>query len=164
MFYTQPEDLGDLIDHLSRDQGASRGRIDLLPPRTITPMDENAILKEQFADASSPPSAINRRAAPPPPLNLSSPGRTPDADTGGSGETYSLAAQLSPNRHVALRADGAPGTQPSPSAASFASSVSGAPTRSVEDRLQALLDKLQASGAGVGSGAGSARRDRTMDV
>lgn len=149
MFYTQPEDLGDLIDHLSRDQGASRGRIDLLPPRTITPMDENAILKEQFADASSP----HRRAAPPPPLELSSPGGTRDADTGGSDETYSLAAQLSPKRHVALRADGAPGTQASPSAASFASSVSGAPNRSVEDRLQALLDKLQASGAGVGFGA-----------
>lgn len=163
MFYTQPEHLGDLIDHLSRDQGASRGRIGLLPPRTITSMDENAILKEQFADASSPASVGGRRAAPPPPLNLSSPGRTREDDTSRN-DSYSLAAQFSPKRHGALRSHEVQGIQPSPSAASFASSASGAPNRSVEDRLQALLDKLQASGAGVGAAGRSAPGDSALGV
>lgn len=163
MFYTQPEDLGDLIDHLSRDQGTSRGRIDLLPPRTITSIDENAILKEQFADASSPPSVVGRRAGPPPPLNLSSPVQTKEGDIGRDG-SYSLAAQLSPKRHAGVRGDCTQGIQPSPSAASFASSTSGAPNRSVEDRLQALLDKLQASGAGVGSGTRTVRGDGAVGV
>ncbi len=147
MFYTQPEHLGDLIDHLSRDQGASRGRIGLLPPRTMNSMDENAILKEQFADASSPASVVGRRAGPPLPPNLSSTGRFPRDDTSGEG-SYSLVRSLVPSVTVHCGVMKCRVARPVRPQQALLARPAARRTGSVEDRLQALLDKLSSERSG----------------
>lgn len=152
VFFTSSADVADLIDHLSRDLGTSKGRIDILPssPRaegftsssspfpysvaqsaegsTASVSNGNAALGVgQFDNAPSP------RKGPPPPINLSKPGAAP-------------AAGFSPKRQMFVRQQfHAAQSNTSPSAASFASSASAG--RTVEERLQALLDRLNDSGA-----------------
>lgn len=132
VYYTSSTDIGDLIDHLSSDLDASRGRIDILPrtsDRAPSPTDRSSLepAAGQFEDAPSP-----RR---PPPIRFPRPfGQdevTPQRQlfTGtGSGRAANM------------------GMESSPSAPSFASSGSGMPGRTVEERLQALLDRLRESG------------------
>jgi hypothetical protein len=154
VFFTSSADVADLIDHLSRDLGTSKGRIDILPsspraegftsssspfPYSVAQSAEGsgstasvsnghaALGVGQFDDAPSP------RRGPPPPINLSKPGAAP-------------AAGFSPKRQMFVRQQfHAAQSNTSPSAASFASSASAG--RTVEERLQALLDRLNDSGA-----------------
>ena len=136
VFFTSSEDIGDLIDHLSSDLDASRGRIDILPHMVERPASPEAGLSRgiaagQFEDAPSP-----RR--PPPNVALRSLGHAEGLPR------RQLFAQQPAGSGSDSAAFIAPGV--SPSAASFASSGSGIPGRSVEDRLQALLDRLKESG------------------
>ncbi|KAK4684811.1 hypothetical protein P7C73_g5353, partial [Tremellales sp. Uapishka_1] len=125
VFFTSATDVADLIDHLSRDiDGSSKGRIDF---GDLSPPLENPA----FEDAPSP------RKNPPPPISVQ-----PQASS------YIPAAGFSPKRQAFMRNQK---QSNSPTAHSFASASSGA-GRSVEDRLQALLDRLQEGGTGVGVG------------
>ena len=140
-----------MIDQLSRDPGGNKGRIDFLPPspdpttatfspKTSTPPPPPSAIPGQFEDAPSP------RKSPPTPISVS---RTQNIPAGG----------FSPKRHHVVRQGygrkpsgdllGSGGVTISPSAASFASSHSGGggSGKPVEDRLQALMDRLVSSGA-----------------
>ncbi len=138
VYYTSSADVADLIDHLSRDLHASRGRIDILPtsppaqcpslPHSFSKSTPDTLSPEsQFEDAPSP------RRMPPIPIFAPKPSATVPA------------AGFSPKRQLHIRQ----GLSSSPGGVSFASSGSGQGGRSVEDRLQALLDRLQEGGPGV---------------
>lgn len=120
LYFTSPTDIGDLIDQLSRDPTGTKGRIDVHQP--LTPP---SAAPGQFEDAPSP------RKAPPAPATMFRPNNVP-------------AGGFSPKRQKIIR-QGFTGHAASPSAASFASSHSGG--KPVEDRLQALMDRLVNSGA-----------------
>lgn len=152
VYYTSSADVSDLIDQLSADvTGAARGRIDIRPHayqdtndtedlHTPSAARAHDFDPAQFADAPSPfhhprspqvktsPEAHARYAA-------GMGGLSPqDAYTHGSGLGGGVGAS----------------DVDSPSAASFGSDVSGANERSVEERLQALMDRLKAAPGGVG--------------
>lgn len=128
MFFTSSADVADLIDQLSMDHaGATRGRIDIRP--TATGQMELA----QLPEAMSP--------------------RSTDIHSNFSHE-YTESQPMSPispgGRQVGPR------HAKSPSAGSFLSDQSG-PERTVEDRLQALMDRLKAAPGGVSSGGRGGR-------
>ena len=135
MYFTSSADVADLIDHLSSDLNASRGRIDILP----TPRSPRTPLVSSSDTVH--PSPSSRKPAPPP---ITSPRLTAGVPASG----------FSPKRQMFVRqgfgsSGGSIHPNTSPSAASFASSSSGQQGKTVEDRLQALLDRLQ-DGAAVG--------------
>ncbi|KAL1412494.1 hypothetical protein Q8F55_000239 [Vanrija albida] len=146
VYYTYSADVADLIDQLSSDQfaGAARGRIDIRP--SGLPSDNRAGIgaggagfdPAQFADAPSPiPPVTNSRQ----PI-VSSP-LTPNKGRFFGSEAH--------NRfNAGLSGAAGPADVQSPSAASFhSSSESGRPERSVEDRLQALMDRLRSAPGGI---------------
>lgn len=145
VYYTYSADVADLIDQLSSEQfaGAARGRIDIHP--STTPNANRAGIGAggasfepgQFADAPSPIPPVTGSRQP----VVSSP-LTPN-----KGRFFGAEAH---NRFNAGLTGGAPTDVQSPSAASFHSSnESGAPERSVEDRLQALMDRLRSAPGGI---------------
>ena len=133
MFYTSSADVADLIDHLSRDLDTSRGRIDIRsnpataqpPPVPYSASDQGTTKiqtpNNQFEDVPSPQRGALAPMYPPKP-SASVP-----------------AAGFSPRRQLFVRQ----GLSTSPGGANVASSGSGQVLRSVEDRLQALLDRSQ---------------------
>ena len=141
MYLTSSADVADLIDHLSRDLEASRGRIDIHPPSTQS--------------SHSPPFQYGSTNGHSPHAGdvSSTYGQFEDAPSPHRGQTAPSFAQhrvggivgsgqLPPNVQQKL----SNGVQGSPSAASFTSSTSGFPGRSVEERLQSLLDRLREGG------------------
>ncbi|WVN89783.1 uncharacterized protein L203_105013 [Cryptococcus depauperatus CBS 7841] len=163
VYLTSSRDVADLIDHLSRDLEASRGRIDIIPSRrSITeteitlPLHKYVIDEQfspnspsgnsQFEDAPSPaalpqrPSLFNKNVSHNSPL-----------DTVGN---------LLPQRRLSLKYRPAPkigqagftffagdSAAVSPSANSFTSSESEPTNKTVEERLQELMDKMGMPGA-----------------
>lgn len=147
-----------MIDQLSRDPSGNKGRIDFLLPSPEYPLSPHTVpptqtatpppQSGQFEDAPSP-----RRVGPPPPISV--PRSTNNIPAGG----------FSPKRQKYVRGGGfgqrpslSLGAGVSPSAASFASSQTsgsggggigglGGEAKPVEDRLQALMDRLVSSGA-----------------
>jgi len=167
-------DVADLIDHLSRDLDASRGRIDIRHlglPRDPLPgnstghsspfpysadqsrsgEDETAHTSPdpRFADPPSPnpPRSITRPTPPPP---IFAPSRTAQVPAGGFSPKRQMMVRQGFAAHRAnVSAGGGKDTaqiigygQPSPSAPSFGSADSGG-QRTVEERLQNLLDRLK---------------------
>ena len=137
IYFTSSADIGDLIDHLSSDLDASRGRIDILPhmreESRLTGMASQPAVG-QFEDAPSPQrlgSTVPRRRVDPY-------GVLPRR------QLFASPNQLQDIRSTGEMAPGGPGA--SASAPSFASSGSLMPGRTVEDRLQALLDRLREGG------------------
>jgi hypothetical protein len=132
VYYTSSADIGDLIDHLSSDLDASRGRIDILPHNTSASagMDSRPVVG-QFEDPPSPR-----------PIDVD--------DTGDGQKLVTPYHQFQASR--GMRNEPSKGAEASPSAPSFASSGSGMPGKSVEDRLQALLDRLREGGLKEGRG------------
>ncbi|WWD20844.1 hypothetical protein CI109_105321 [Kwoniella shandongensis] len=165
VYFTSSRDVADLIDHLSRDLDASHGRIDILPtnspstglrgdPSTTNSSSSPFMYHDSADHAPSSPSPTNaqfedapspapppRRAPPPAPISP----RRANAMTGSV-----PAGGFSPKRQMFVKQNMLGQGFGSPSAASFASSsTSGGPGgKTVEDRLQALLDKLKGDGAG----------------
>lgn len=153
VYYTSANDVADLIDSLSSDPNASsRGRIDIHPssgnhtshsspfpysstshsPTLGTP---SPAVTGQFEDAPSPQRHV------PAPIMLP----RPYAEGHPLPRRQLFASQQQIQRNIG--SVGSIGqSEASPSAASFASSTSGVPGRTVEDRLQALLDRLKQSG------------------
>ncbi len=127
--------MADLIDHLSSDLDASRGRIDILP----TPAKPHSSM---FPYPSSVES-VKANSPNPQYVGVSSPGLDPHAPVFAPRPRATVpAAGFSPKRQLFVRQ----GLSTSPGAVSFASSGSEV-GRTVEDRLQALLDRLQDDGA-----------------
>ncbi|ORY28023.1 hypothetical protein BCR39DRAFT_213242 [Naematelia encephala] len=120
VYFASHADMAELIDQISgQDVGGARGRIDVLP-------SENPA----FEDAPSPR-------------------RSPSVATRMPSTTVP-AAGFSPKRQLFFRQQGINSSQPhSPTAASFASSGSGLSGKTVEDRLQALLDRLKDGGPAI---------------
>lgn len=164
VYYTSSADVADLIDQLSSDlAGAARGRIDIRPTSPGgTPQgdldDDEAYYEQQvpsiegrlesaehayepgqFSDAPSPMNAAPKEATV---THL-----RPDAH-----HAYAAGVGLAQGR--AGDAHGGSGGQQfgvgSPSAASFTGSDISSPEQSVQDRLQALMDRLRAAPGGVG--------------
>ncbi|WVQ86112.1 hypothetical protein IAT38_008280 [Cryptococcus sp. DSM 104549] len=173
VYFTSSRDVADLIDHLSRDLDASRGRIDIFPhsqsqsfsqspaidsesspfpfqtSERHTPASPSA--NSQFEDAPSP-APPPRRA--PPPARLLPSSFSASVPAGG----FSPKRQLFVKQSIGHR-QGQPsvtsmgsGAGMSPSAKSFSSSLSGVPGKSVEDRLQELMDRMRGEGLGRESG------------
>ena len=134
MYYTSSADVADLIDHLSHDLDASRGRIDILP----TPLNaQSSSHTSYFPSGISEQSSFNGQFEDAP-----SPKQRPASPTITSKTSASVpAAGFSPRRQLFVRQGLNTG---SPGSAHFASS--GSVGKSVEDRLQALLDRLQDGG------------------
>lgn len=156
VYYTSSADVADLIDQLSTDlTGAARGRIDILPQayRDAADNDDTEDLYSptrerahdfdpaQFADAPSPYVQSRGTGVHP---SAEAHSRYAAAMQAGGSENLSLQSAYGPSA-----ADGIEDID-SPSAASFGSDVSGAAERSVEERLQALMDRLKAAPGGVG--------------
>ncbi|WRT70858.1 uncharacterized protein IL334_007857 [Kwoniella shivajii] len=160
VYFTSSRDVADLIDHLSRDLDASHGRIDIIshspdgaewPPSSSSPFvypnqDTTAIPTPTTPERSRSPNPQFEDAPSPAATRLTpsfiSPGRHLFADQSQS--------QLHHNRGQSFISVGTHSPSQagmSPSSKSFASSVSGQ-GKSVEDRLQALLDRLKDSGIG----------------
>ncbi|KAK8850669.1 hypothetical protein IAR55_004589 [Kwoniella newhampshirensis] len=162
VYFTSSRDVADLIDHLSRDLDASHGRIDILPSHSPSndtrgdpavykgdedrPPQSPSPTNGQFDDAPSP-APPPRRAPPPAPI---SPQRANAMTANVPAAGFSPKRQLFVKQNMMGHKQGQHsfGSGLSPSAASFSSSVSGVGPRTVEDRLQALLDKLKEGGAG----------------
>ncbi|WVF67775.1 hypothetical protein IAT40_002536 [Kwoniella sp. CBS 6097] len=178
IYFTSSRDVADLIDHLSQDLDASHGRIQFTaphspldqawPPSNSSPFmyrdsvlvtdDVDAALgglsasatdtpspNPQFEDAPSPAPA--RRIAPSP---IVAPSASTFIPANGLSPARQLFVQHGHTRGPSYMSTGSIGGGGlSPSSKSFAStSTHGQVGRSVEDRLQALLDRLKDSGIG----------------
>lgn len=163
-------DVADLIDHLSRDLDASKGRIDisqLAPysgsgdgstaqsspfpysaagPSEGTPTAQ-ASPDSRFADPPSPePTTARQQYRSPAPPPIFAPPATAHVPAGGFSPKRQMMLRQGFGAHRANLASqgGTVGTgSSSPSGVSFASSQSGGPQRTVEERLQNLLDRLK---------------------
>jgi hypothetical protein len=164
-------DVADLIDHLSRDLDASRGRIDIrhlgLPNREPLATGSNTGQSSpfpystahsngddetahnspdpRFADPPSPnpPRSLHRPTPPPP---IFAPSRTAQVPAGGFSPKRQMMVRQGFAAHRANVSSGGQAqvqAQISPSGESFASSSSGGGQRTVEERLQNLLDRLK---------------------
>ncbi|KAL7420824.1 hypothetical protein Q5752_004777 [Cryptotrichosporon argae] len=138
VFYTSSADVADLIDQLSRDSlGAARGRIDIMsrpPPST----------------SSSPPLPSTAAGRRPPPMPISPPRASANVPAGGFSPKRQLFLKQHAHRRAGSNASASYGQTPShsidsPSQASFSTGISDASGqgKSVEDRLQALMDRLR---------------------
>lgn len=152
MYFTSPDDVADLIDHLSRDLDASdKGRIDFAslsaPTTPLLPNEASSTASSQpeglsgFSQVTKP---LQRKLRPAPLL----PTRPIAVPAGGFSpkrqaflRNYGNKSARSLGHRTALSSSSIPSAD-SPSAASFASS-SGSQTRTVEERLQSLMDRLQ---------------------
>jgi hypothetical protein len=141
MFYTNSADVADLIDQLSKDHaGATRGRIDIRP----TGPGFSEVTSPTHPDFSAPTSP-----------DFSSPAN-PAFDNSPSGHGYvpaprRKASHLNPASslgHGSRHSHDHGNESQSPSAASFLSDTSG--ERTVEDRLQSLMDRLRSEPGGIG--------------
>ncbi|WVR08737.1 hypothetical protein IAU60_005795 [Kwoniella sp. DSM 27419] len=168
IYFTSSRDVADLIDHLSRDLDASKGRIEFSthsrsPSQRPWPIAQSSpfMLHEgdaedrrggtpspasQFEDAPSP--APVRRA---PPARIVAPPAGSLPAGGFSPKRQLLVKQAFGPTHSRSESQSSVGNGTagglSPSAKSFASSAYSSQAeggqRSVEDRLQALLDRLK---------------------
>jgi hypothetical protein len=168
-------DVADLIDHLSRDLDASRGRIDIrhLGPPVSSVADDTARSSPfqysvdtsrsggdetvqnspdpRFADPPSPnPSRSMSRPSIPPPIFA--PTRTALVPAGGFSPKRQMMVRQGFAAHRANVSQGGktnqqseiPVDQASPSGLSFESQDSEEGQRTVEERLQGLLDRMKA--------------------
>jgi hypothetical protein len=169
-------DVADLIDHLSRDLDASRGRIDIrhlgLPHRdnvTVNNTGQSSPFPysagqpqsgdddtaqnspdPRFADPPSPnPSRGSTRPVPPPPIFA--PNRTAQVPAGGFSPKRQMMVRQGFAAHRANVSTGGGAAQAkeigygqvSPTGESFGSGSSGDGQRTVEERLQELLDRMK---------------------
>ncbi|WVQ63548.1 uncharacterized protein L199_001701 [Kwoniella botswanensis] len=177
VYFTSHADVADLIDHLSRDLDASHGRIDIISHPTSDSSDWPHSNNSPFGFQDSAtttipttPERVQRR-----PSQTKSPAHSQFEDAPSPAQV-SLRPAMSPVKADQYHNSGnmvenlSPGPQRqlfseansrgqsyistggsavgfSPSSKSFASSVSGQ-GKSVEDRLQALLDRLKGDGIG----------------
>lgn len=160
VYYTSSADVSDLIDQLSSDlAGAARGRIDIRPTspgRNACDEDEQA-----YAHAHAAQSIAARLDGA---NHHYEPGQFSDAPSPLNVPPKRDASLLRPDAHRAYSAGvftqnhagpsaGASGEQyhvGSPSAASWTGSDISSPEQSVQDRLQALMDRLRSAPGGVG--------------
>ncbi|BEI87500.1 uncharacterized protein CcaverHIS019_0102180 [Cutaneotrichosporon cavernicola] len=126
VYYTSSADVADLIDQLSSDlAGAARGRIDI-QPTSPTPPEYPSI--EGQLDGQHEPGQFSNA---PSPLNVP-PKRS--------------ASLLRPDAHQAYQAGVAP-------SGSWTGSDASGGESTVQDRLQALMDRLRTAPGGVGRAA-----------
>lgn len=160
VYYTSSADVADLIDQLSSDlAGAARGRIDIRPTSPGGTRQGDA---DGYYDQAQPSIAGRLESA-----EHYEPGQFSDAPSPMNAPKEASVTHLRPDAHHAYAAGmglgqggtsgagaGASGGQQfgvgSPSAASFTGSDISSPEQSVQDRLQALMDRLRAAPGGVG--------------
>jgi hypothetical protein len=164
-------DVADLIDHLSRDLDASRGRIDIRHlghsgsidhTSRSSPFQYSADQSRNGGDETvqhspdpriaDPPSpnpprsqSISRPSIPPP---IFAPGRTAQVPAGGFSPKRQMMVRQGFAAHRATLSQGGgqppvPAGEPSPSGLSFESTDTNGGQRSVEERLQHLLDRMK---------------------